>query len=133
MNTGIWVDHRKAVLVSIEEGSTTVFRLESGAEHRTHSAGGWRAGGTYVAQCVSNEQRMDERQKHQLHTFYQEIIKAIGKAGEVYIFGPGEAKHELAAEIKKRKSPHAVIAAVEACDKMTDPQIAAKVKAFFKD
>lgn len=132
MNVGIWIDHREAVLVSVKDGLTSVRRLESGVEPRTHSSGGRKAGGTPVAQSITNEQRMDERHKHQLHTFYQEVIKAANGAEAGYIFGPGAAKHELAGEIEKTKGRSSVLAAVEACDKLTEPQIVAKVKAFYK-
>lgn len=132
MNMGIWIDHRNAVLVSLGNGSATVSRLESEVESRAHSAGGWRAGGTAVAQCVSNEQRVDERHKHQLHAFYRNVIKAAEAAERVLIFGPGAAKQELAAEFGKIKGAHAEVAAVEARDKMTEPQITAHVKTFFQ-
>lgn len=129
---GIWVDHRKAVLVAIEDGSTTVSRVESAVGTRFHPSGGWKAGGTSVAQSIVKEQTENERRKHQLHAFYQEVIKTIGKAAGIFIFGPGEARHELAKEIEKIKGPHARIFAIEACDKLTEPLIVAKVKTFFK-
>jgi hypothetical protein len=129
---GIWIDHRQAVLVSLEEDSPTIHHVKSDVESPVEASGGWRAGGTLVAQCVSNEQRDDERRKHRLHAFYQEVIKAIGAGSEVFIFGPGEARHELAKEVEKIKSSHIRISAVEACDKLTEPQTVSKVKTFFK-
>jgi hypothetical protein len=128
---GIWIDRRKAIMVSIEGGSSKISHVESDVESPVETSGGWRSGGTTVAQCISNEQTEDARRKNRLHAFYQEIIKAAGHAGGVFIFGPGEAKHELVKEIEKIKSPHAAVSAVEACDKLTEPQIAAKVKNFF--
>jgi hypothetical protein len=131
--TGIWIDHKEAVLVSMENGAMSVCRIESDAEPRTHSSGGFRSGGTSVAQSIAKEQTADERWKHGLHAFYQEVIhKLTGKADGVYVFGPGEAKHELIKEMEKIKGLHVRIYAVETCDKMTEPQIAAKVKAFLK-
>ena len=129
---GIWVDHRQAVLVSMEAGETVIRQLESGIEPHVHSSGGWRAGGNAGVQSITKENTADERRKHQRHDFYQEIIKAAGEAGAVYILGPGEAKHELIKEIEKIKGSHLTVSAVETCDRMTEPQIAAKVKAFFK-
>ena len=129
---GIWIDHKEAVLVSIENGTAAVRRVESEVGTRFSPSGGWKAGGTSVAQSIVKEQTADERRKHHLHAYYQELIKAVGVANGVFIFGPGEAKNELIKEIKKIKVPHITIAEVETCDKMTEPQIAAKVKAFFK-
>jgi tellurite resistance protein len=75
---------------------------------------------------------LEERREHHLHNFYQEIIKKFENIGNIFIFGPGEAKSELAKEIEKLKDQHAEIAAVETCDKLTENQIIAKVKSFFK-
>jgi len=128
---GIWIDQREAILVSIEGGQTTVERIESHAESHFHPSGGWKAAGTSVAQSVSKEQKADERRKHQFHNFYQMVIKKAGKADNIFIFGPGEAKLGLAKEIEKIKGQHDRIAAVEACDRLTENQIVAKVKSFF--
>jgi stalled ribosome rescue protein Dom34 len=129
---GLWVDHKEAVLVSIKDGTVSVRRVESEVGTRFNPSGGWKSGGTTVAQSIVKEQTEDERRKHHLHAYYQELSKAVGTAEELFIFGPGEAKHELVKKIEKNKGLRVRIAAVETCDKMTEPQIAAKVKAFFK-
>jgi hypothetical protein len=128
---GIWIDHKEAILVSIEGDQTTVERIESHAESHFRPSGGWKASGTSVAQVVSKEQKADERRKHQYHNFYQMVIKKAGKADNIFIFGPGEAKLELAKEIEKIKGHHGRIAAVETSDRLTENQIVAKVKSFF--
>ena len=130
---GIWIDHREAVLVSLENGATSVCLVESEVGQHFRPSGGWKAGGTSVAQSIVKEQTADERRKHGLQAFYRKIIEKVnGKISEVFIFGPGEAKHELIKEIEKIKGSHITISAVETCDRLTEPQIAAKVKSFFK-
>ena len=128
---GIWINHKEAVLVSIEGDQTTVERIESHAESHFRPSGGRKAAGTSVAQSVSKEQKADERRKHQYHNFYQMVIKKAGNTDNIFIFGPGEAKLELAKEIEKIKGKHGRIAAVEASDRLTKNQIVAKVKSFF--
>ncbi len=128
---GIWIDHKEAILVSLEGDRTTVERIESNAESAFRPSGGRKAGGTSVAQSVSKEQKAEERRKHQFHNFYQMVIKKAGKADNLFIFGPGEAKHELEKEIQKIKGQHDKIAAVKPSDRLTENQIVAKVKSFF--
>jgi hypothetical protein len=131
-NTGIWVDHKAAVLVSIEGDQTFVQHVESGAESHLKPAGGWKAGGTVVAQAVFNEHTADERRKHQYHAFYQKVIELLGDSYRIAIFGPGEAKLELAKEIEKVSEMHKKVTAVEASERMSENQLIAKVKkAFF--
>lgn len=129
---GLWIDHKEAVLVSIKDGMTSVRRVESEVGTRFSPSGGWKAGGTAMAQSIVKEQKEDERRRHHLHAYYQELIKVLNSAEELFIFGPGEAKYELVKELEKTKGSHVRISAVETCDKMTEPQIAAKVREFFK-
>jgi hypothetical protein len=128
---GIWIDHKEAIMVSIEDGQTKVDRIESHAESYFRPSGGWKAGGTCVAQSVSKEQKAEQRRKNQYHSFYQMIIKKADVASKIFIFGPGEAKLELAKEVEKIRGKHAKIEAVEASDRLTENQIVAKVKSFF--
>jgi len=128
---GIWIDHKEAILVAIEGDQTTIDRIESHAESHFRPSGGRKAAGTSVAQSVSREQKADERRKHQFHSFYQMVIKKAGKTDNIFIFGPGEAKLELAKEIEKIKGQKSKIAAVEASDRLTENQVVAKVKSFF--
>jgi hypothetical protein len=130
-NIGIWVDHKEAILVSLEGDQAAVERVESNAESHYRPSGGWKASGSSVAQSVSKEGKADERRKHQFHNFYQEVIKKTSEADNIFIFGPGEAKLELAKEIKLIKGHRDKITAVEASDRLTENQIVAKVKSFF--
>ena len=131
-NAGIWIDHKEAILVSMKgSGAPLVERIESHAEGHFRPSGGWKAGGSAIAQSVSSERTADERRKRQFHNFYRTVIEEIGKADKVFIFGPGEAKSELAKEIEAIKGPHVRVAAVEATDKLTENEIVARVKSFF--
>ena len=65
-----------------------------------------------------------------LNRYYDEVIACIREAESILIFGPGEAKDELKKRIE-RYQPSKRIAAVETVDKITDRQIAAKVRKYF--
>ena len=41
------------------------------------------------------EKKYEERNRHELEHYYDEIIKEIGHSVAIFIFGPGEAKNEL--------------------------------------
>jgi len=130
-NTGLWIDHKEAVVVSIEGDQTFVQHVESGAESHLKPSGGWKSGGTSVAQAVYNEHTADERRKHQYHDFYQQVISLLDDSASIALFGPGEAKIELAKEIKKSGELHNKVTAVENCDRLTEKQLIAKVKTLF--
>ncbi len=130
-NTGLWIDHKEAILVSVEGDQTFVQRIESAAESHLKPSGGWKSGGTVVAQSVSNEHVADERRKHQYHAFYQKVIGLLGDSASIALLGPGEAKIELAKEIERVSELRNKVAVVEICDRLTEKQLIAKVKGFF--
>ncbi|MEI8032428.1 MAG: hypothetical protein WCH05_03690 [Chlorobiaceae bacterium] len=131
--TGLWIDHKEALFVSIEGEGAAVHHLKSGAESHFRPSGGWKAGGTSVAQSVSHEQTADESRKHQYHAFYKKVIGELADSGAIAIFGPGEAKVELSAEIGKSGALKERVVALEPCDRLTENQFVAKIKSFFSE
>ena len=67
-----------------------------------------------------------------LNSYYEEVASRIRDAESILIFGPGEAKGELKARLEKDKLGGRVVG-IETSDKMTDPQIVAKVRAHYLD
>lgn len=130
-NTAIWLDHRDALLVHIEGETISVDHLESGAESHFKPSGGWKAGGTSVAQSVVREKSAEESRKHQYHSFYRQIMNLLGDSDAIAVFGPGEAKKELAGEIGAVHGLREKISTVEPCDRMTENQFIAKVREHF--
>jgi len=58
------------------------------------------------------------------------VIASIRDAESILIFGPGETKGELEERLKKNGLGGRIVG-VETADKMTDRQIAAKVRQHF--
>ncbi len=132
-NVGIWIDHREAVVVAIKgTGHETVSRIQSNVESRTRLAGGSRGRTPYAPQDVAKEQKRDHRFQHHLNEYYDRLIEILRGADAIWIFGPGEAKNELWKKIDKIKSMAGRLAEPEAADKMTVPQIRAKVRGHYK-
>ena len=137
---GIWLDHRKACLVylitgrhTFDEEPESVERIESGVERKVRLSGGSRSRKTpYGPQEIAVDGKLEDRINRQLRQYYQSIIKKIEDADRIYIFGPGEAKVELKKEIEKIKEFAGKVKKVESADKMTQRQIVAKVRTFFK-
>lgn len=129
---GLWIDHRRAVVVSITDDGETIERFESDIERKVRLSGGSRTGKTpYGPQQVSVDGRQEERIKRQLRQFYQEIIRKIQDSNNILILGPGEAKTELKKEIEKSRALASANMTMATADKMTDKQIAARVRKFY--
>jgi hypothetical protein len=79
----------------------------------------------------ADDSRQRELTRH-LNVYYDAVIACIRDADEVLLFGPGEAKGELKERIERNGLGGRVIS-VETVDKMTDRQIAARVRQRFRD
>lgn len=137
---GIWVDHKKAVIVTKkqpersyeEDVKITVTQISSNVERKVRLSGGSRIRNTpWGPQEVAVESKIEARQKQQLRNFYHRVIEFIKDADKIMIMGPGEAKLELKKEVEKSKVLIPKIVGLYTSDKMTDNQIAAKVRSYF--
>lgn len=129
---GMWIDYEKAFIVSINKDQDTITCIKSNVEGHFRLSGGSRSSTPYGPQEVASERKIAERRKHHLRQYYRRIIQTISDAQSILIFGPGEAKIELEKEIKKSKELSSKIVGTEPADKMTERQIAARVKNFFR-
>ena len=136
---GIWLDHKKANIVSMikEDLEPAGYKeinefVESNADRKVRLSGGSRSRKTpYGPQEIAVDSKIEDRFKRQLKYYYHCIIKKIEDADRIYIFGPGEAKIELKKEIEKKREFVFKKLYVETTDKMTEKQIAARVRLFF--
>ena len=129
---GLWIDHVKAFIVTIKpDGKIVSETFESDVEPSIKSTGGGRTKTPYSKGGVSVE-KSQTKQQQQLKKFYEMIIKQISDAEKIYLFGPGKAKKELNFEINKNEAVASKVCAIDAADKMTEPQMIAKVKNYYK-
>lgn len=126
-HAGLWVDHRKAIVVTVSDKGETTQRVESEvAKHVRYSGGSGPSGSREGA----GEDTRERHHEGELARYYDEIVARVRNAEGILIFGPGEARMELKAHLE-RAGLAARIVGVEAADKMTDRQIVAKVRERF--
>ena len=129
---GLWIDNAKAFIITLQPGGEIVSEtIESNIEPATKSTGGGRTKTPYGRGSVSVE-KSQTKQQQQLKQFYDTIIKQISKADKIYLYGPGTAKKELNYEINKNEAMASKVRAMHASDKMTEPQMIAKVRNFYR-
>ena len=128
---GLWVDHEKAIIVSLMGESHKVIHVESDIEGRFRLKGGSRSNRPWGIQSATSESKRDFRYSKHLNIYFQHIIDLLKEAKQIYIFGPGEAKFEFKKRIEKNNMFLDKISDIETTDKLTEPQIIAKVKKYF--
>jgi hypothetical protein len=119
---GLWIDHRKAVVVTLAGQHEEVRQLTSGMEKHVRFSG--------APQEDSAEDQRDRRFAGHLSRFYDSVVACLRDADAVLILGPGEAKAELVERLGSGALRECVVG-IETVDKMTDRQIAARVRQHF--
>ena len=81
-NVGLWIDHRKAVIVSLTGAEEEIKLIHSNMEEER------RQSDTPV---TADNYRQSELTEH-LKTYYETVISYLRDAESILILGPGEAK-----------------------------------------
>jgi hypothetical protein len=118
---GVWIDHKKAVIAIIAGGNEELKQIESNMEKHVRFSGG--------AQDSAEDQR-DRRFAGHLNKYYDEVIACLRNADSILILGPGEAKGELEKRLGSEGLGERIVG-IETVDKMTDRQVAARVRERF--
>ena len=122
---GLWIDHQKAVIVFVTGADEEIKLIHSDIEERRIEEQGRQNGRS----IPSDDIRLRVLTEH-LNNYYETVISCIRDAKSILLFGPGEAKGELKKRLEKDNLGDRIVG-VETADKMTDNQIAAKVKEHF--
>jgi hypothetical protein len=120
---GLWIDGKKAVVVSITHNGEERRIITSDMEHYVRYSSNVPGDG-------SDEDVRDRRFWNHLEEYYDKVIALIGEAKSIQIFGPGDAKYEL----KKRLENEGMlknIVSVDDAGNLTYRQIALKVREYF--
>jgi hypothetical protein len=120
---GLWIDHRQAVIVIVTDKGEEIRRIRSNMEKHVRFASGSSEDG-------SAEDVRDRQFRNHLNRYYDDVIGCIRDAEAIQIFGPGEAKGELEKRLESEELKGHIVS-IETVDKMTDRQIAAKVRQHF--
>jgi len=121
-NIGIWIDHKRAVIVSASVAGLTTKTLQSKVDAHHRFSGALEGGG---------EKKYEQRRGEQLDRYYDNVLGQLGRPQAVLILGPGEAKLELERRLRRSAVFSDSVVTGETTDTITDPQIVAKVKEHF--
>lgn len=127
---GLWIDHRKATVVTITEKREEIKEIISEVEKQPRRSGDSPLKGTYESRQIPADNSRQRTLTGELNIYYDEVIAYIRDAESILIFGPGEAKNELKERLERNKLGGRIVG-IETVDKMTDSQILAKIRQHF--
>ncbi len=128
-SAGLWLDHREAIIVILSGKEQKTVHIQSLVEKQLRRAGE-PAAGPFPARDVPPDDSREREYQGDLVRYYYDLISQLRVADEILIFGPGEAKGELKKRLEQYTG-HARILTLETADKMTEPQIVARVRQYF--
>src|SRR3972149_9025552 len=132
MKVGVWIDHRKAIIAAMTDKGEETSLIISRVEKQLRRSGDSPLKGSYEPSQVPAD---DSRQKAfagHLNIYYDAVIGCIRDAESILIFGPGEGKGELKARLERNNLGGRIVG-IDTADRMTDGQIAAKVRQHFAE
>jgi len=122
---GVWIDHKQAIVVLITDAGQEINRIVFDIGQPVRSKGSARSKNDYVA-----EDKLERKVDNDRKDYFDDVITAIRGADSLWILGPGEAKGEFTKHLKAKKV-RGVVVEGETADKMTERQLAAKVREHF--
>lgn len=132
-NIGVWLDKEKAQIITLENKKITLKTVASAIEN--YNIGG--GSGTKFKggpQDVVQDSRYLEREKHQFKAYFKAIVLQLKNADAIVILGPAETNQKFKKELEENyKDINMVVMAVKKSDSMSDNQLKAWVKNFFKN
>ena len=131
--TGIWIDHKKAIIVSLNGEKENVIEIESNIENAVYHDKEGNKGTFSGSHHGNSETKFDERKINQLNDFLKEVIAKIKETDELFVFGPAETKIKLEQKIYSGKSfdISKLKSVATSNSNMTKNQIIAMVKKFY--
>src|SRR5688500_2971969 len=79
---GLWIDHKRAVIITLKDGKEEIKKITSNMEKHVR----------FTSEDGRGEDTRDRQFENHLNDYYDDVIAFIRDADSILVFGPGEAK-----------------------------------------
>ena len=100
---GLWIDHRKAIIVAITDAGEELELIISKVEKQLRRSGDSPLKGPYESRQVPADDSRQRTFTGHLNIYYDAVMACIGDAESILTFGPGEAQAELKKRLDKNR------------------------------
>ena len=129
---GIWIDKRVAKVYALEGKDEFLIIRSNIEEYKPKGGSGSKFKGG--PQDVVQDSKYLKRNKQQYKTYFKNIAEHIKDAETIVIFGPAQTGEKLNKELSLSfPKLHKKVSSVNKADSMTDNQIKALIKDYYKD
>lgn len=128
---GVWIDSKKAVIVTLLNQQERMEKVYSEIESRKRIPGEGKQYTRMGKQYFSFEKKEEEKSNHQMKSYFQQVIKKIIGINDLIIMGPASSKLGLEKELLKSKAGIPIHVKVITAGRLTERQIVAAIKRYF--
>lgn len=133
---GVWIDHSKAHLIGFKSGQVklletvdspyeSIKRIEGEGKDTTRFS-------PNAEHASNNEYRKNNTAQNEINEYLRLMEQKLQPFEDILLFGPGTMKDKLKNRMKENKAFDGKWMSVENSDKLTDNQLLAFVREFFK-
>ena len=130
---GLWIDHTKAIIVTVMGEMEETRLVKSNIEKYVHFSGGSHADPLYGTCAIPVEGKLDGTINNCFSTYFDGVVSLIRHADSIWIFGPGAAKGELEEHLKLSRLSEHIVGMETVQQKMSDRQVTAKVRQYYQE
>lgn len=131
INVGVWIDLKKAIIVTLNGDKKEVKSVLSEIETRERIPGESKKFVRFGNQFSNLEKQKENRLTNKTNAFLKSILKQLRHGDALVVFGPASMKQELANLILENKKLVHKLKGVETADSMTTNQTAAWVENYY--
>ncbi len=132
MKTGVWIDLKKAVIVTLQDDKKEVRTILSDIEPKERIPGETKNFVRFGNQFSNLEKQKENKLNNQTKEYLKRVNEELKQTDALVIFGPAGMKTELEKLILKDKKMSSKLKGIKTADSMTDNQVAAWVEKFYK-
>jgi hypothetical protein len=117
---GVWLDNQKAIIItnSAEEGNDQ-YAIKEHIKATEHHGGG-------------SEHSMNNAKQSDTLKYFKSVSNVLLNYDEILVFGPGKSQEQFQHHLQEGSQFKSKQITLESAEALTDPQMIAKVREFFK-
>jgi len=130
---GVWIDQKEANIITLSRDGNYSKTIYSDIETRIRIEGEKKQFGRFGDQFLVDEKGKENRVKEYTHKYLLRVLKELGKADEILLFGPAQTKFRLEKLISEIPEMAIKLKDVSTSEKMTHNQKSAYVRDYYKN
>ena len=130
---GVWIDQKEANIITLERDGDYSKTIYSDIETRIRVEGEKKQFGRFGDQYLVDEKGKENRVKEYTQKYLLRVLKELGKADEILLFGPAQTKFRLEKLISQIPEMVIKLKDIKTSENMTHNQKSAYVRDYYKN